>query len=577
MSTQRKIMPSKKSLHSFFAYVVVFVLFSSSLAASMQQRRPAVRPTTASTKPKLVLLLVVDQFRGDYLERFSDLFGKDGFRRLMEGAFFTNANYDYVPTYTAPGHAAISTGSVPAQNGIVGNAWFDRETGKMRVMVSDLQAHLLTNKGAKAETGAASPRVLLGTSIGDQLRLSNNFQSKVVAISQKDRAAVLPGGQRPNGAFWFVAAEGGFVSSDYYFKELPGWVKDFNSKNSIDKYFGKMWDRVLPEASYARAQAKNLPLQITTLGTGFPYTITGGDSKPGAKYYSVFDLTPFASEHLEDFAKTAIEAEHLGEDNVTDLLSVSFSTPDLVGHSYGPDSQELLDTYIRLDHTVADLLNFIDRKVGLANTIVAVTGDHGVCPIPEYVQSMGFDAGRISGTMLVSTVKKALNDKYGEANWIQAFVNDQFYIDPKLIADRKINPADIERVAGEAAMTVPGIVNYYTRTQIVEGRMPATPVARRVVNGFNRQRSGDVCVVTKPFTFVAEGNLATTHGSPYNYDTHVPIIFYGKGIQPGRYEMESSPSDIAPTLASILGIEMPSNRVGHILPVQVQAMSAKQF
>jgi hypothetical protein len=174
-------------------------------------------------------------------------------------------------------------------------------------------------------------------------------------------------------------------------------------------------------------------------------------------------------------------------------------------------------------------------------------------------------------------VKKALNDKYGEANWIQSFVNEQFYIDPKLIADRKINPAEIERVAGEAAMTVPGIVNYYTRTQIVEGRMPATPVARRVVNGFNRQRSGDVWVVTQPFTFISEGSLATTHGSPYNYDTHVPVIFYGKGIQAGRYEMESSPSDIAPTLASILGIEMPSNRVGHILPVQIQAMSAKQF
>jgi predicted AlkP superfamily pyrophosphatase or phosphodiesterase len=570
-------MSGNKTLHSFFASLLVFVLFSSSLAASAQQRRPAVRPATASTKPKLVLLLVVDQFRGDYLERFGDLFGKDGFRRLMEGAYFTNANYDYVPTYTAPGHAAISTGSVPAQNGIVGNTWFDRETGKTRVMVSDLQAHLLTNKGASKDTGAASPRVLIGTTIGDQLRMATNFQSKVIAISQKDRAAVLPGGQRPNGAFWFVAPEGGFVSSDYYFKELPAWVRDFNAKNSVDKYFGKTWDRVLPEASYARAQAQNLPLQKTALGTGFPYTITGGDSKPGANYYSIFDLTPFATEHLEDFAKTAIEAEHLGEDNVTDLLSVSFSTPDLVGHYYGPDSKELLDTYIRLDRTIADLLNFIDRKVGLANTIIAVTGDHGVSPIPEYSQSLGFDAVRIPVNSLMTAVKKALNDKYGEANWIQSFVNDQLYIDPKLIADRKINPAEIERVAGEAAMTVPGIVNYYTRTQIVEGRMPATPIARRVLNGFNRQRSGDVWLITRPFSFFVEGNLATTHGSPYNYDTHVPIIFYGKGIQAGRYDMECSPSDIAPTLASILGIEMPSNRVGHILPVQVQAISAKQF
>src|SRR5262245_47316159 len=361
-------MSCKKTIQSFVALLIVVVLFSPSPLVTAQQRRPVGRPATTSAKPKLVLLLVVDQFRADYLERFGDLFGKDGFRRLMEGAYFTNANYDYVPTYTAPGHAAISTGSVPAQNGIVGNLWFDRETGTTRIMVSDLQAHLLTNNGAKAETGAASPRVLIGTTIGDQLRMATNFQSKVIAISQKDRAAVLPGGQRPNGAFWFVAAEGGFVSSDYYFKELPAWVRDFNAKNSIDKYFGKTWDRTLPEASYARAQAKNLPVQKTLLGSGFPYTVTGGDPKPGTNYYTVVDLSPFATEHLEDFVKTAIEAEHLGEDSVTDLLSVSFSTPDLVGHAYGPDSQEILDTYIRLDRTIADLLNFIDRKVGLANT-----------------------------------------------------------------------------------------------------------------------------------------------------------------------------------------------------------------
>ncbi len=570
-------MSYKKTVQSFAALLMALLFFSASMPLAAQQRRPAVRPPATAAKPKLVLILVVDQFRADFLERFGDLFGKDGFRRLLEGAVFTNANYDFVPTYTAPGHAAIASGSIPAQNGIVGNAWFDRETGKIRVMVSDLQAHLLTNAGAKTQTGAASPRCLIGTTIGDQLRMSNNFQSKVVAISQKDRSAVLPGGQRPNGAFWFVPAEGGFVSSDYYFKELPAWVKEFNTKNNIDKYFGKTWDRVLSEASYARAQAKNLPLQKTLLGAGFPYTITGGDAKPGANYYSIFDLTPFASEHLADFAKTAIEVEHLGEDNFTDLLSVSFSTPDLIGHSYGPDSQEVLDTYIRLDRTIADFLNYIDRKVGLANTIIAVTGDHGVCPIPEYAQSLGFDAGRISGSNLLATVKKALNDKYGEANWVQGFVNDQFYLDPKLIAERKINPAEIEGVAGDAAMTVPGVVNYYTRTQIVEGRMPATPIARRVVNGFNRQRSGEVWIVTKPFMFVTEGNLPTTHGSPYNYDTHVPVIFYGRGIQAGRYEMESSPSDIAPTLASILGLEMPSNRVGRILPVHAQAMSAKQF
>lgn len=557
--------------------LLALVLLSPSSEAQRQASRPGpARP--ARSKPKLVLVIVVDQFRYDYLERFGDLFVNGGFRRLMnEGALFTNANYDYVPTFTACGHAAIFSGSVPSLNGIVGNTWFDRESGKVRVMVADDSAHLVTDKGPSASGGAASPRTLIGTTIGDQMRLANNFQSKVVTASLKDRAAVLPGGQRPNGAFWFSEADGEFVSSDYYFKELPGWVKKFDAADRADKYFGMKWERALPAEAYKRAQAENLPLQRSSLGSHFPYVVTGGEEKPGPKFYNAFVISPFASEYLAEFGKAAVDAESLGADEYPDLLSISFSSPDLTGHYYGPDSQEIEDTYIRLDRVIADLLSYIDKKVGLANTIIAVTGDHGVAPVPEYMRSKGFDAARLSGREVSDAVNRALGARFGQAKWVINFINDQLYLDQKLIAEKKVDPAEAERVAGEAALAADGVVNYFTRTQIVGGRMPGGPVARRVTNGFNRKRSGDVWLITKPLWFFAEGELPTTHGSAYNYDTHVPVMILGAGVRPGRYNGDCSPSDIAPTLAAMLGIEPPSNRTGRVLvealapPIQANA------
>src|SRR5215510_1323436 len=278
--------------------IVVLLLIASLLPLSGEaQRQPSSRTAArARTDPKLVLVIVVDQFRYDYLERFGDLFGNGGFRRLInEGALFTNANYDYVPTFTACGHAAIFAGSSPACNGIIGNFWFDRESGRLRVMVADDSAHLVTAAGLDEKGGAASPKYLIGTTIGDQMRLANNFASKVVGASLKDRAAVLPAGQRPNGAFWFNDADGQFVSSDYYFKELPAWVKKFDAEDRAAKYFGSKWERALPAEAYKRAQAENLPLQRSALGSRFPYVVTGGERNPGPKFYAALQHTPFAA------------------------------------------------------------------------------------------------------------------------------------------------------------------------------------------------------------------------------------------------------------------------------------------
>jgi predicted AlkP superfamily pyrophosphatase or phosphodiesterase len=559
---------------SFQAAIILLCLLFGSVTSSGLAQRPLpasarqsqTRAARGSGQPKLVVVITVDQFRYDYLERFGDLFAKGGFRRLVnEGAVFTNANYDYVPTVTAAGHAAIFTGSVPAQNGIVGNYQVDRESGEKRPIVSDNSYHILSNSGPATQPGAASPRVLQGTTIGDQMRLANNFQSKVIAISQKDRAAVLPGGQLANGAYWYANDTGNIVSSDYYFKELPAWVKKFNTAERPDKYFGAKWEHALPDEAYKRAQSEYLPEMVSVIGQKFPYTINGGEARPGPKFYRDFEYTPFASEYLVSLAKAAIDAESLGADQFPDLLAVSFSAPDLVGHYYGPDSQEIEDIYIRLDRVLADFLNYVDRRVGLANTVVVVSADHGVAPIPEYMHLRGIDAMRIPEPKLSAAVEKALEARFGGRKWLQTFENEQLYLDRKVMAERKADPAEVERVAGEAALTVPGIANYFTRTQILEGRLPSGALSRRVMNGFNRARSGDVWIITKPFYFVTEFNLVTRHASGYSYDTHVPVIFFGAGVRAGRYNAECSPSDIAPTLASLLGVEPPSNRVGRVL------------
>src|ERR1044072_5359963 len=579
LSTQTgwKSIMTKNRLRSLSSFVALVCLLLSSFPVIGLAQRQA--QTRTRSRAKLAVVIMIDQFRYDFIERFWDLYGNDGFRRLVnDGAFFTNANFDYVPTVTAAGHAAVHTGSIPAINGVNGNVIVDRETGGLAALVADKESRLVTNAGVSEKATSASPRTLVGTTIGDQIRLSNNFQSKVVSLSQKDRAAVLPGGKRPNGAFWFDSASGGtFVSSDYYAKELPAWVKQFNTSVRPDKYFGAKWERALPEEAYRRAMSEHLPEQQRPVGQDFPYTINGGEEKPGPKFYQMFEYTPFVSEYLESFAKSAIEGESLGAEQDTDLLAISFSATDLVGHYYGPDSQEIEDIYIRLDRVIADLLNYIDRRVGLANTIIAMTADHGVAPIPKRMAALGLDAMVIDRKKLDDAVNQALRARFGGDKWVVAFANEQLYLNRKLMEETKADPAEVERVAGEAALTVKGIANYFTRTQIIEGRMPVGALSRRVMNGFYRERAGDVWIITTPVSFVSEGvALGTTHGSPYSYDTHVPVIFFGAGVRAGRYYNEGSPSDIAPPIAARLGVEPPSGSVGRVLVEAIANSNQKQ-
>lgn len=546
---------------------------------STHGQQSTLRPDARQTRPRLVLLVVVDQFRYDYLERFSELFVANGLRRLMrDGAWWTSAAYDHIPTSTAPGHATLMTGTWPAENGIIGNEWFDRETGRSITSVSDDTAKLL---GGEEAGKAASPRRLLASTLGDELRLATQGRSKVIGISSKDRGAILTVGRQATAAYWFSARTGRVVSSNYYFAQLPQWVTNFNNTRPADKYFGARWDRLLPEADYTRLAGPDAP-EWEKIGQAkdtntFPHTITGGGNAPGPAFYDEVAYSPFANDLLIAFAEQAIANEQLGQDDDPDILALSLSANDYVGHRFGPYSQEAMDITLRTDRQLAELLNRIDASIGLQHTVVVFTADHGVAPIPEHAMALNLPGGRVKTSAVLDAVRAQVNARFTPENgesqnaatrdYIQTFSNGSIYFNTALLKRDRINREEIERVAGDAAMTVPGIARYFTRTQLEAGRVAVTdPVARRALHAFHPQRSGDVVLVCEPFKFFGESStIGTTHGSPYSYDTHVPLIIMGGGVKAGRYRGAASPADIAPTLAAILRVQPPSNTTGRVL------------
>ena len=538
-------------------------------------RRASANAPPTSPRPRLVLLIAVDQFRYDYLERFGDLFASNGLRRLLrDGASWTQANYDHIPTETAPGHATMMTGTWPAETGIIGNGWYDRDRGKSVTNVSDESSKLL---GGGADEPSSSPRNLLVTTLGDELKLLTNGRSKVIGISVKDRSAILPAGRRADGAYWFSSQTGQFVSSTYYFNQLPPWVARFNDARPADKYFGARWERLLPEAEYVRRAGRDDAewenLGASTDAKTFPHIITGGLSAPGREFYDAVNYTPYTNDLLVSFAREALANEQLGADADTDVLTVSFSANDIVGHRFGPYSHEAMDITLRVDRQIATLLDLVDARVGLRNTLVAFTADHGVAPVPEHAASLNLPGGRIKPSELLTAIKNAIRARYGKsgdkdttADYVLAFTNNTVYFNPVALTRDGVNQEEIERLAGDAALKVPGISRYFTRTQLLRGAIsPADPVARRALHGFNPRRSGDVVIVQEPFKYVTEGMLTATHGAPYSYDTHVPLIIMGAGVAPGSYAQAATPADIAPTLSALLRVQPPSNSTGRVL------------
>ena len=532
-----------------------------------------------------MLLIVADQFRYDYLERFGDLFVANGLRRLQrDGASWTQSNYDHFPTFTAPGHAMMMTGAYPAETGIVGNEWPDRATGKKVWSVTDSSEKLL---GGKPTDEASSPRRLLSSTVGDELRLATNDRARVIGISKKDRSAILPAGRHANAAYWFSSTAGGIVSSTYYFQQLPAWVVNFNNTRPVDQYFGKKWERLLPESEYLkRAGPDAQPWEkVTWSGDSntFPHTVTGGATEPSPAFYGAVDYTPFSNDMVLAFAQQAITNEHLGQDDDTDVLTVSFSATDYVGHRYGPYSQEVMDAVLRVDRQIATLLDFVQTNVGLANTLVVFTSDHGVSPIPEHAAVLGLGGARIKTADFLAAIRAGIKARYNHdgkspdptADYIykfddmglsrEGFVNGNIYFNYAALERDKVDPEELAQVVGKTALTVPGVARYFTRGQLLRGATSITdPIERRVLHGFYPSRSGDVVLIPEAFKYLGD-TITANHGSAYSYDTNVPMIIMGAGVTPGRYLEPATPADIAPTLSLLLGITPPTNAVGRVL------------
>ncbi|MES2606005.1 MAG: alkaline phosphatase family protein [Pseudomonadota bacterium] len=505
--------------------------FTLSLSATMMSAAvlAAEAPQMSAERPTLVLAVVVDQMRYDYLTRYGTEF-TGGLKRLLEqGAVFTNANYEAAPTVTAIGHSTILSGATPSVSGIAGNTWFERSEGK--------NVQSITDEGVTPLGGGsgASPKRLLVSTIGDELKISGKG-GKVYGVSLKDRSAILPAGRMADGAFWFNADSGNFVSSTWYFDAMPAWAQQFNNEKHADRYAGVEW-----------------------MGTKLPAT-------PGKELNSELDATPFADQLVLDFALTVLKEEQLGRDALTDVLSVSFSAMDYVGHATGPDTPAMHEMVRTIDTKVGELLNAAERQAGRGNVLLVFTADHGVAPVPEDNVAKQLPGGRYSAQAERAAVEAALAGAFGDGKYIAGTGEMGFYLNAEPVAGKTINMAEMERIAADALRKQPQVARVYTRTELTGSPATGDRIDQRIRNGFNANHSGDVVVVHEP-NWLSGGPGGTTHGSPYSYDTHVPMIFWGPRnlVQAGQYAGDAAVHDIAPTLAAILGIATPSGSLGRVL------------
>jgi len=520
----------------------------------------------AAEKPKLIVIVSIDQFRYDYLTRFGDHFGPGGFNLfLKQGANFVAAHQAHAITTTAPGHSVITSGAHPSTNGIISNNWFDVQTGKKVYCVEDESASILG-----AEKAGRSPKNFFAMTLGHVLQLSNAGQSKIISMSLKDRSAILMGGKLADGAYWL--ADSAFVSSNYYFDQLPEWVKKYNASGKANSFFGKTWERLLPDSEYARQGADDAPGEEAEDGmdTTFPHVINGGQNAINAGYFDALRKSPFGNDLLADFAKTALIAENLGQRNVTDILCIGFSANDGLGHAYGPNSHEVMDITIRTDRTLEDLFKFIDQRIGLANCTLVLTGDHGVADMPETVRqhNPNADVQRVVSDEIIAAGEKALNDAFGVLNdgmtWVMAHEGTSIYLNPKVLIQKGVSSEAAENVLKDLIQQDPRVHAVYTWTQLANGQV-AGELGQRALNSFFPSRSGNVYFQLKPYNLDSDDPAGATHGSTWSYDSHVPMLWYGVGIHPGVYYETVAIVDIAPTLAAILQIEFPGSLQGRIL------------
>lgn len=537
---------------------VIFLLFAC------QSQKEIVSTSTETTihptgKTKLVVGIVVDQMRYEYLTRFENKYGNGGFLRLINKGFnCKNNHFNYVPTYTGPGHASVYTGTTPKNHGIIANNWYDKFSDSFVYCAGDTTVQSV---GTMDKAGQMSPHRMKTTTFADENRLFTQMNGKTIGISIKDRGAILPAGHSANAAYWFHGKnEGHFISSTYYFETLPQWVKDFNATNPAEKYL-KDWDTFYDINTYTESGSDLNDFEGGFRGKDtatFPYDLKALSKTNDG--YNILKTTPYGNSLVTDFSIAALDGEQLGEDNYTDVLTVSYSSTDYIGHNFGVNSKEIEDVYIRLDKEIEKLLNTLDAKVGKDNYTVFLTADHGAVNVPAYLESVKIPAGYFDGAAFEEQVGNITIETHKVSSFLKNISNQQIFLDREKIQQLGLDLDDVQEAIVNQIITFDQVYKAYTAstmstTQFTKG------IENLLQNGYNQKRSGDVLFVLDP-AVIQYSKTGSTHGSPLNYDTHVPLIFYGNGITKGSTTTHTTIPDIAPTMSALLGITFPNGATG---------------
>lgn len=550
LSTTLRVLPMIRQLRLLFLLVIpLFVALQA----------------TAAETPRLVLQITIDQLRGDMLPRYRDRFGAGGFRRLMEqGLYYTNAHYGTANTVTAAGHAVLVTGADTAEHGIVGNEWFDRASAKLIYCTSDTRTVIV---GEPAKEGAGmSPANLTASTIGDELASASAGKSRAFAVAGKDRSSIIPGGHLGK-AYWFSETTGGFVTSSYYYAALPAWVTQWNAGKPVEKYRVRPWTLSRDAASYRYAEnaANAYARPNKTVGKAFPHSV---QAQKDEDFFRALRFTPMLDEHTGEFVRELVTRERLGQGGFTDYLAISFSATDYVGHTYGPNSVEYEDNLIRLDSLLAALFSFIEKQVGPGKVLIVLSADHGVDDIPEERAKDHMDADRLGGRAAIRDAANAfLQARFNVDQLVADYVPPGLYLDRGKIAAAKLDFLVVESALAEHARTIPGVAYAVTHSDLMSGNIAHTAVMDRVARAFHPDRSGDVVLIQKQFWYMDSDweRYAAMHGSPYSYDTYVPVIFFGTGVAARQVSRAVEPASIAPTLAALLHIKPPSGSTATVL------------
>lgn len=517
-------------------------------------------PSPAIQRPRLVIGIIVDQMRWDYLYRYYDRYAQNGaFKRLLHQGFSCeNTMIPYIHTVTACGHASMYTGTVPAIHGITGNEWWDNEINDYRYCTDDTSAKTVGSNTAAA--GAMSPRNMLVTSICDELKLATNFKSKVIGIALKDRGGILPAGHTADAAYWYDKRTGNWISSTYYMNELPAWVNAFNTKKWVDSFYVKGWNTLYLMNTYTESTADNMPYENRMFGTGFPYVFT---SLVGKNYNPVI-ATPYGNTLTTEFAKAVINNEKMGADEITDFLAISYSSPDYVGHSFGPNSIEQEDVFLRLDKELGEFLDYLDTKVGKDQYLMFLSADHGAAHIPGFLHEQKIPSGNLRSQELFDTLRSKLRDNFGRDDLIETIINYQVVLNMRLIDSLKLNKKEIKQWTCQYLSKQPGIMNAIDLETIMQAPLN-DKIKEMIVNSYYAKRGGDIQLILAPQWIEGFEKGGTTHGVWGPYDAHIPLLWYGWNIKPGKGNHEVDITDIAPTLAALLKIQMPSGCSGKVI------------